>query len=305
MEKKDNHKNNMELHFCIIHCPLCESKKYKRKYKIREYNIVECSSCQHIYLNPRPEDKALYRLYDAAYFIGQGFDTSVNYLQTKEKPSSEEIKEAEWLIREIKKYRRNGTILDIGCSYGFFLSVAKQNGFNVAGTDISPAVRRYVKERLEVPISIGVLENVETEKEKYDVITMTEVVEHLPYPKKTLVHIKGLLKQEGILVIQTGNIKSPKARWKGKNWDYFTLPGHINYFSIESLTNTITSLGYSIVKIIPPHDFEDTRVSKKIAHFGLNKENKGVKRILYHFIKKCTHLYDYLLSPGMFIIARK
>lgn len=305
MEKKDNKTNKEKISFNIINCPLCESKKYNSKYKIKKYNIVECSSCKHIYLNPRPGDEVLYGLYDAAYFIGHGFDKTVNYLQTKEKPSNEEIKEAQWLINEIKKYRKNGTLLDVGCSYGFFLGVAKQTGFDVAGTDISPAVKEYVKEKLKVPISIGVLEKVEIEKEKYDIITMTEVVEHLPYPKKTLAHIKELLRQGGIIVIQTGNINSIKARWYGKRWDYFTLPGHINYFSIPSLTKTLIELGFSILKIIPPHDFEDSRLSKKITHFGLNKENSGVKKRIFLIIKRCAQFYDSLLSPGMIIIARK
>ena len=90
-----------------------------------------------------------------------------------------------------------------------------------------------------------------------DVITMFDVIEHLPQPRESLALCVRYLKPGGVIVITTGDFGSLAARWAGTKWRLMTPPQHLWFFTQESLRRMATTLGLTMehfehpAKIVP------------------------------------------------------
>lgn len=94
--------------------------------------------------------------------------------------------------------------LEIGCAIGAFAKLLKERDFEVTATDISEfIIERAKKLQKNIDFRILDIEKEQYTKEKYDYIFAFEVLEHLKNPEKALLHMKKLLKENGILVFST------------------------------------------------------------------------------------------------------
>jgi len=94
------------------------------------------------------------------------------------------------------------------------------------------------------------LEGASFPEEFFDVVTMFAVIEHLLDPKAVVKELTKILKRDGLFVIMTGDVKSLKARKKGKNWHMYRPPEHLYFFCAQSLDFLMDSFGFKKVKII-------------------------------------------------------
>lgn len=146
-------------------------------------------------------------------------------------------------------------LVDLGCGYGHFLKYAKMhNNFRtLKGVEPFPEFLDYVvSESIEGEVST--LENFSLlSKEKYNVVTMINVLEHLRKPESVLRNISGnLLVEGGVLLIQVPNDfniiqKIAVEKNKNDNW-WFCPPQHLSYFSPNSLENLLIDCGFSKIK---------------------------------------------------------
>lgn len=81
-------------------------------------------------------------------------------------------------------------------------------------------------------------------------VTMFAVIEHLPDPKRVVKELTRVLKRDGLFVIMTGDVKSLKAKNKGKNWHMYRPPEHLYFFCAQSLDILMDSFGFRKVKIV-------------------------------------------------------
>ena len=92
-------------------------------------------------------------------------------------------------------------VLDYGCNTGRHALIVKQAyGYNVMGADINPAAIS-VTQRKGIPAELITPEFFEKYKFSFDIIINSHVLEHVDDPKDFLVHIRGLLKEDGTFVI--------------------------------------------------------------------------------------------------------
>jgi ubiquinone/menaquinone biosynthesis C-methylase UbiE len=149
-------------------------------------------------------------------------------------------------LEKIEKYQKNGRLLDIGSAVGFFLEVAKENGWDAFGVDISEWASNYARER-GLNVFMGDLLEATFSDEYFDVITMWAVVSNLQDPYNILIEAHRILKKDGLIVIQTGNINSILAKLQGVNWGPLTPEGHLYYFSPKTLRKMLELTGFKIV----------------------------------------------------------
>jgi SAM-dependent methyltransferase len=83
----------------------------------------------------------------------------------------------------------------------------RQAGFDASGVELSPWVVEFGRKTFDVPISLGPAHNLDLESGGFDVVVLMDVLEHLPDPVGTMSHALGLLKADGILLIQTPEFK--------------------------------------------------------------------------------------------------
>ncbi|HYE37785.1 class I SAM-dependent methyltransferase [Methylocaldum sp.] len=116
-----------------------------------------------------------------------------------------------WLRTVLKYKLPSGRTLELGCAHGAFVALLRQVGFDSTGLELSPWVVDFSRRTFKVPVLCGPVEEQQIEPASLDVIALMDVLEHLPDPVGTIRHCLGLLKPDGILVIQTPRYQEQKA----------------------------------------------------------------------------------------------
>jgi 2-polyprenyl-3-methyl-5-hydroxy-6-metoxy-1,4-benzoquinol methylase len=153
------------------------------------------------------------------------------------------LRTAESQVRLIQRYATGKNLLDIGCAQGFFLYNASKSGYTTKGIEISQDAAAYAMTEFGLDIEAKPFEELRFPENHFDVVTLWQVLEHVPYPLTVLKEVHRILKPEGLLVVSTPNIEGIPAKiLRRKWWDIKRL--HINQFSKKTLKDILHNAGY-------------------------------------------------------------
>jgi SAM-dependent methyltransferase len=143
--------------------------------------------------------------------------------------------------------RQQGRLLEIGSAYGFFLDLARRH-FDVVGYEVSPAAARHARDRfgLDVRSDDFLASRVDDIGGPVDVTVMLDVIEHLERPDRFIAHVAAMSRPKALLLITTGDIESPVARWRGRKWRLIHPPTHLHYFSRATLARLLDAHGFRV-----------------------------------------------------------
>jgi 2-polyprenyl-3-methyl-5-hydroxy-6-metoxy-1,4-benzoquinol methylase len=226
-----------------IICPICHSDKinfYSEKNKCRTYC---CAGCGSAFVHPIPEDSK--KIYGQDYFkneSGGNFGYS-DYDQDKEPMRGIFVS----YLKEMESKTGGRKIFDVGCATGYFLDIARDHGWQTGGMEISEYAAEEVDRRGHKVFCGNFSE--EEIKEKFNVVTMWDVLEHLDNPLKYLKTANRILAEGGFLLINTINRKSLWARVLNKHWHLFIPPEHLFYYTPKSLEILLKNSGFKVEKI--------------------------------------------------------
>ena len=263
-------------------CPLCGSNAILYKYTINQshnFDVFECKKCLFIFMNPAFSDTFIASLYSDDYYSGKA---KFSYIDERE---NYHYNSYVWKarIKKIHKYKRSGTFLDIGCSFGGLLSHAKKY-YDVYGIEISKTASEYCKS-ISLNVHNGTINDSPFKENSFDIITMIELIEHIKDPAGFLKKTSSLLKSGGLCVIQTADMSAYQAFSQGNKYHYY-LPGHLSYFSAHNLSYLLSKNGFTRIRIFRPVDFGLLPKLRKSR--GQFKNFKDYKRWLtitkYHFM---------------------
>lgn len=201
-----------------MQCQICKSKKIEQ-YKIVEgVAIYQCLSCKLAFVDPQTPRKKTSHIYSFSDY---------------KKREDQFIKRYQKTVQLVKKYSKGKRILEVGAGFGLLSSMLSKERYlvDVLEPDVEPVylkgspVRIY-KEYLE--------KFSRTTKNKYDVIILYDVLEHVDFPGMTVEIIKALLTSEGIVLIQTPNYQSLMAKIVHR-WSWWMVEDHRYFFSKKSL----------------------------------------------------------------------
>jgi 2-polyprenyl-3-methyl-5-hydroxy-6-metoxy-1,4-benzoquinol methylase len=208
--------------------------------------LVECLNCGLVYVHPRPDPKELHALYDESYFQNDqsGVVGYANYLDDEVQIRKTFARRLQFLERWIQP----GKLLDVGCAAGFFLDEAHRRGWQVQGSDVSAFAARYVKERFGYEVVQGSLGDADFARDSFDLITLWDVIEHVPDPKAHVQKIAELLRPGGLVALATPDVDSVPARLTGKRWVGYKLSEeHVYYFSARTLKRMLDEAGFDVI----------------------------------------------------------
>ncbi len=142
-----------------------------------------------------------------------------------------------------------GGLLDIGCNIGAFLTEARVAGFKTAGVEMNRECAEYAKSQLGLDVFNGRLDQAKFADGSFDVVTLYDLLEHVPEPKLLLRVIRRILKPTGLLVVQSPNIASLMARWTKTEWQWLCLPDHLWHFTPKTLAAFIETAGFEVHRL--------------------------------------------------------
>ena len=230
-------------------CPYCKSKDsfnilYKNDHNKEEKINFECTS--HNFHNYKQWKPTLYKCKLCSLVfsehIGVKFEDNYKavvdfaYLnQFKFKKTSFTL-----FLEKIKKHlNKNCTVLEIGAYYGVLGKLIQPLVKEYTGLELSKHASDYSKNNSNLNIINQSIEEYSKNNKKYDIIIMTDVIEHLDKPFELLSLIEKSLNKNGKLILSTFNFDSLFSKIMGKNYPWI-IPMHKYYFSNTTLKNALT-----------------------------------------------------------------
>lgn len=217
-------------------CPVCEAASDRKIFVKNGGTYVKCGMCGMIYLNPVFKDDELRKYYEnnIATQVAAHASESEFYRSIYTKG-----------LYSIERFTNKGAILDIGCSGGFFLNVAKERGWLTYGIELN-------RSEFAIACKLGhKVWNMSIEEislnEKLNVITMWDVLEHIKMGRQYLEHLKNLLDDDGIVFIQTPNSASLAARVIQERCNMFDGLAHVNLYTPKTISVLCEKAKYHIL----------------------------------------------------------
>jgi len=176
--------------------------------------------------------------YNKGYFTGDpSRGAYINYKD--DKPFI--VRNMRQFLRRVKKYKTKGKLLDVGCALGFFIELAISKGYDAHGFDPSSyAVGEARNIAGTDRIKHGTIASISYPPKSFDVITLFDVFEHLPDPGGDLAKLLTYLKDDGIMVIATGDTGSAMAKVLKRRWTFYIPPQHLFFFNKKNMTTLFT-----------------------------------------------------------------
>jgi len=241
----------------VVPCPVCESRTFEPLYPgtvvdgaagtshhfgssrsdAGHLAIVRCERCGLVMSNPQDDGDTL-----AAVYAAQEDEVY-------ERESENRRQSALRHLRLIGAHRPGpGRLLDVGCASGIFASTASEKGWTVTG--IEPSDWMIARARARCPGATFIasrFDDLAFPAGAFDVITLWDVLEHLPAPLKTLERAREWLAPDGLLVLSVPNAGSLCARLLGRRW-VLLLREHLWYFSPQTMAGLLSAAGFTLVR---------------------------------------------------------
>lgn len=278
----------MAFHLHDYPCAACNKNDTKFLLRKHDLNIVKCNVCGFVYVNPRVIPEELIAIYRHNYFKNKKYGY-VSYEQEKRL----RIKNFERWLADTKRFLppdKNIQALDVGCAAGYCLDVMKKMGYYPEGLeldermceDLNAAGHHVSKQTL---ISF-------TTDNKYMLITMFDVIEHIPDVDAAFKRLNYLLEDDGILVIVTPNYSSFQRRLFKKRWFQYKPVEHIHYFTKFSLSIFAERNGFDLVYHSSCGQYADSDfILNRLRYYGFSLFAGFFKIIFFLFRVKNNFFY--------------
>jgi SAM-dependent methyltransferase len=233
----------------FIPCPVCESLAYdvwiqpqrvendpKKLYGAASgikgvQQLVRCTTCSMIYENPRLSEEAII----SGYMASEDSDHDSQYLMRKKSFYRA-------LLRNRKNLPKVGSkVLDIGTAGGAFLEAAQEFGYDPFGLEPSVDLVNRGNAR-GLKIFAGTIENNELDIEKFNLICLWDVIEHLANPESSLLLAKKHLSTDGVVLINFPDIGTIQSKFAGKKF-WWIISVHLHHFSKRTLDQICKKVG--------------------------------------------------------------
>jgi|TARA_B110001452_G_scaffold244578_1_gene228677 2-polyprenyl-3-methyl-5-hydroxy-6-metoxy-1,4-benzoquinol methylase len=239
----------------ILACPVCKGKEHKKHIEGKDHNvtgetftITECKGCEFRFTNPRPKEKYIYKYYQSKSYISHSSTKKGLINKTYHLVRSYQFYKKKKAIQK-KNNVEKGKILDIGCGTGDFLKYMDSSGWEIDGVETDKGARIIAEKKLNKKIKEKL--NLFNEENKYDVITMWHVLEHVYNVEGYLKKINKLLKKGGFVVIGIPNCNSYDAKKYKENWVAYDLPIHLSHFRKKDIKKLAKKNKFELKDIKP------------------------------------------------------
>lgn len=239
-----------------MRCPVCEGNAFAPGPEIfddrygepNHYQLARCCGCGHTATAPRLPESDLPALYGTYYPRKNIGPDDVTREAAKAKLPFAGLRRWWNGTNNQGQYRARAryTVLDVGCGSGVSLLEAKALGATAFGIEADPNVK-IIATALGLNIHFGSLQDRPFPEQRFDLIVMNQVIEHLPDPDQALQTLSERLRPEGRMILVFPNIASLWRRLSGSRWINWHIPYHLHHFDRKSFERMVRHCGLEIV----------------------------------------------------------
>ncbi|WP_242921654.1 class I SAM-dependent methyltransferase [Pontibacter liquoris] len=237
----------------LEHCPVCGKNEFKNFLVVTDNSVskesfvlVECENCSFKFTNPRPDAASIGAYYESEDYISHSNTKSgiinrayhvVRSITTKQK------------VELINRHAAGkGSVLDYGCGTGVFLAACKKDGWEVRGIEPNERARQVATAETGENIAAS-LEDLSGEK--FDVITLWHVLEHVHTLNETVDALIASLQDNGTLIIAVPNADSHDAKEYRENWAAYDVPRHLYHFTQPTMKRFLKKHRMVLEEVLP------------------------------------------------------
>ena len=228
-------------------CYLCGQEtlsiiRNRLRYNVKR-NVLKCTSCGLVYLEPNAVDLEDYYKedYRTKYTPVLGKKMSPREIFEMNKPyQPARIKPIQHLLRPDLR------VLDVGCSAGFFLDTLRPHVGECIGIELNREDARFVNEEVGIKTYTTPIEETDLEEASFDLITMFHVLEHIDDPVTLLSTLRRYLKPGGHIYIEVPNVEDAllSVYQVDAYADFWYREPHVFNFSPSTLKQTMAKAGF-------------------------------------------------------------
>jgi len=234
-------------------CLVCGSARATRLYRLSRRSILRCRDCDQVFLWPLPTEAEIADEFARLYTTGENpLPELRDYYRFcyDDGPDNPLTAHYDHWLAALERTRPPGKILDVGCGTGLFLSVAQRRGWRPVGVDGSVDATRFARDRFGLEVTTGDFAAAFASGERFDAVTMWDVIEHSRDPVGLLRAARGCLAPGGVLGLATPNQRSVLDVVAGALYrasggrvtaplEKFYVDQHFLYFTPETLRGTL------------------------------------------------------------------
>ncbi|MBF0387038.1 MAG: class I SAM-dependent methyltransferase [Candidatus Omnitrophica bacterium] len=201
--------------------------------------LVRCRVCGFQYLNPRLKASLVLEGYSAgedATFVSQAVSREETFFDA--------------LAAIESMAPAKGRVLDVGTAGGSFLAAARRRGWETAGCEPNRWLCEWAGKSYGLQVTPGTIFDMSLAEASFDLVTLWDVLEHTPDPRKVLTECRRVLKPGGLLVVNYPDIGSAVARMMGRRW-VFLLSVHLYYFDQKAMARILNETGFTVLQSRP------------------------------------------------------
>lgn len=238
----------------VTRCPICDSLEQEIFLRSKDYsvsgesfNVVACKNCGFHFTNPIPAEDRIGSYYKSDAYVSHSSSKKgiINRIYHIVRWYS--LRRKRKLIDSLSLGRR---LLDIGAGTGHFCRVAKEGGWKVTGLEPDLDARAIAKTINGVDL-LPIEELYNLNEEKFDVVSMWHVLEHVYHLNRDVEQLLSLLKPDGVLVIAVPNMASYDAKYYKEHWAAYDLPIHLYHFTEPDIRRLFEKFNVEVVGVKP------------------------------------------------------
>ncbi len=224
MPKLDN-----EHQYCIIcgHDELIPLERYKSAH------LCQCLRCNLIFSDLKPSS--------------QEIETLQKQIKWKDHITEDAYRRYTHILDRFEHFRKNNRILDLDCSHGEFLEMAKERGWEVYGTaDTKEALEICRAKGLEM--YAGALQTEVFQDEYFDIVCVRNVLEHITNPNEELTKINRIIRSGGLAYVTTPNFNSYLRYRLKEKYSIISYPLRLVYYTRGPLKRLFRQNGFKVLE---------------------------------------------------------
>lgn len=233
-----------------------------------------CRRCGHVFTNPQPTEADLNQFYSERYRSAYK-----GILTPKRKHIYRAGLRALERLDRLKPFLKpSSRLLDIGAGGGEFTYLMSKAGYAAQGVEPNKGYAEFAKAEYGIDVQVGTVSDIFAVEEKWDVITLHHVLEHLADPVVVLKNLADILSDDGVVVIEVPNVE---ARYHGPQRRFHF--AHLHTFSKEGLDLAASFAGLTKKgTLLQPGTGHINSIYKKTTGTALSPDSAVARRIEHH-----------------------